>query len=354
MKLEPSFKAPAWLRGAHAQTIGGRLLRKTGGVTFRRERIETPDGDFLDLEYATVEGYPLPPETPLVLKLHGLEGSAHSGYSVELARALARRGVRSVGLNFRSCGGEMNRTARFYHSGETDDLARVLAHLHRTTPAPCLGALGFSLGGNVLLKYLGEQGVKAGDQVRAAVAVSVPYDLGACADRMTRGGARVYASFFLRSLRAKVRAKRDQLGGLCQVERVLKAKTVREFDQALTAPLHGFASAEEYYRRSSAGQFLPSITVPTLLIHSLDDPIAVAEAIPHDAIQENPDLSTAFTATGGHVGFVQGPGPWAPSFWAEQRGAEFLATVLTGRAAEWSWSKAPGSSATAPPPPRPA
>jgi predicted alpha/beta-fold hydrolase len=340
--------------GGHAQTIGGRLLRRTAGVRFHKERLETPDGDFLDLEHALVDGHPLSPDTPLVLKLHGLEGSAHSGYSVELARALARRGVRSVGLNFRSCGGEMNRTARFYHSGETEDLAFVLQHLHRTTPAQHLGALGFSLGGNVLLKFLGEQGPRAGDQLKAAVAVSVPYDLGVCADRMNRGGARIYAQFFLRSLRAKVRAKRAQLAGLCQVEQGLKATRVRDFDEALTAPLHGFAGAEDYYRRSSAGQYLPLISIPTLLIHSLDDPIAGSDTIPDAAIAANPNLVTAFTATGGHVGFVQGPGPWAPTFWAEQRGAEFLATELNGPAAGSSWSKVPASSAAVPPPPRPA
>lgn len=354
MKLDQSFHAPRWLRGAHQQTIGGRLLRPTAGVTFRKERLDTPDGDFLDLEYAQVEGHPLPSDAPLVLKLHGLEGSAHSGYSVVLARALARRGVRSVGLNFRSCGGEMNRTPRFYHSGETEDLAQVLAHLRRTTPAEQLGVLGFSLGGNVLLKYLGEQGPAARDRLAAAVAVSVPYDLGACADQMNRGAARMYATFFLRSLRVKVRAKEAQLAGLCQLSQVLRAKRVRDFDEALTAPLHGFASAEDYYRRSSSAQFLGSIAIPTLLIHSLDDPIAVAEAIPHAAIAGNSCLTTAFTTTGGHVGFVQGPGPWAPSFWAESRGAEFLATGLSGRAAGSSGSKAAVSSATAPPPPPPA
>ncbi|MEO8201938.1 MAG: alpha/beta fold hydrolase, partial [Gemmatimonadota bacterium] len=153
-----AFVAPLWIRRAHAQTIGGRLLRSTAGVTFRRERLDTPDGDFLDLEYSAVEHLQLPDTAPLVLTLHGLEGSAHSGYSVQLARALARRGVRSVGLNFRSCGGEMNRAARFYHSGETEDLGLVLDHLAQSVAPGHLGALGFSLGGNVLLKYLGERG----------------------------------------------------------------------------------------------------------------------------------------------------------------------------------------------------
>ena len=328
--VDESFHAPAWIRGGHAQTIGGRLLRKTGGVSFRKERLDTPDGDFLDLEYATVEGLPLTEAAPLVLKLHGLEGSAHSGYSVELARSLARRGVRSVGLNFRSCGGEMNRVARFYHSGETGDLALVLEHLRRVTPAVRLGALGFSLGGNVLLKYLGEQGEAARRRLSAAVAVSVPYDLSACADRMSEGAGRIYAAFFLRSLRAKVRAKEALLGGRCKVDEVMRARKVRDFDQALTAPLHGFADADEYYRASSAGQFLGAIAVPTLLIHSMDDPIAVPEVIPHAAIAANSHLETAFTASGGHVGFVAGPGPWAPLFWAEERGAEFLAEKLAG------------------------
>jgi uncharacterized protein len=323
-----SFHAPVWIRSAHLQTIGGRLLRNTTGVRFSRERLETPDGDFLDLEYATVEGMELPADAPLVLKLHGLEGSAHSGYSVQLARSLAARGVRSVGLNFRSCGGEMNRTARFYHSGETGDLQLVLDHLGQCTPAGRLGALGFSLGGNVLLKYLGEQGEKARRHLRAAVAVSVPYDLGACADRMNHGTSRVYATFFLRSLRAKVRAKQAQLAPLCAVDQVLAARRVRDFDEALTAPLHGYASADDYYRRSSAGQFLGAVAIPTLLIHSLDDPIAIAESIDHAAIAANPNISTAFTDTGGHVGFVGGPGPWAPTFWAEERGAEFLAKSL--------------------------
>jgi predicted alpha/beta-fold hydrolase len=221
----------------------------------------------------------------------------------------------------------MNRLARFYHSGDTADLALVLTHLHATTPPARLGALGFSLGGNVLLKYLGEMGSLAPGLLRAAVAVSVPYDLAACADRMSEGSGRAYAAFFLRSLRGKVRAKEALLASHCNVDRVLTARNVRDFDEALTAPLHGFANAEDYYRRSSAGPFLSAIAIPTLLIHSMDDPIAVPESIPHDRIAENRCLETAFTDHGGHVGFVMGT-PWAPGFWAEERGAEFLANQL--------------------------
>ncbi|MEP7324477.1 MAG: alpha/beta fold hydrolase, partial [Gemmatimonadota bacterium] len=228
--------------------------------------------------------------------------------------------------NFRSCGAEMNRTARFYHSGETSDLAIVLEHLGHTQPAIPLGVLGFSLGGNVLLKYLGEQG--QGTLVRAAVAISVPYDLAICAREMSRGTPQVYAKFFLRSLREKTRAKRKLLEGYCDVDRALAARTVREFDEALTAPLHGFADSAAYYQASSAGPYLSGVRVPALLIHALDDPIVPAGSIPRDLIAANPMLSTAFTERGGHVGFITGTAPWSVRFWAEETGAGFLALHL--------------------------
>ncbi|MEO8294604.1 MAG: hydrolase [Gemmatimonadota bacterium] len=328
MVTEETFVAPRWIRSAHAQTVGGRLLRGSAGVAFRKERLDTPDGDFLDLEYATVEAHPLGENAPLVLMLHGLEGSAHSGYAVQLARALAAKGIRSVGLNFRSCGGEMNRVARYYHSGETADLAQVLAHLSRQIHPSHFGALGFSLGGNVLLKYLGEQGSRANQVFRACVAVSVPYDLAACADHMSHGPARIYAKFFLRSLLKKVRTKETLLRDSCDLDRIRRARTVREFDDALTAPLHGFKDAEDYYGQSSAARFIPAITASTLLIHSLDDPIALGSTIPSPAIAANRSITTAFTGTGGHVGFVGGSGPWAPYFWAEHRAAEYFSEAF--------------------------
>lgn len=322
----PEFLPPWWLPGAHAQTIGGRYFRSQDGVRFTAERLDTPDGDFLDLEYTQVEGsVPMGAEAPLAIMLHGLEGSAHSAYAAELAKALAPWGIRSVGLNFRSCGGAMNLTARFYHSGETLDLAQVVQHLRRRFPDAPLLFIGFSLGGNVMLKYLGERGETVDSAIKAAVAISVPYDLEASARRVDAGTARVYARFFLHSLKQKILAKRALIEPLCDVEAALKATTLHEFDERLTAPVHGFASAEEYYADSSAGPWLGEIRVPVMLIHAADDPVAPGSLVPQGLIAANPRLSLAFPASGGHVGFVTGSGPLHPRFWAEETAAAYVA-----------------------------
>ncbi len=324
------FQPAWWLRRAHAQTVGGKLLRPDPAIELRRERLETPDGDFVDLDFTP------PPRAgaPVVLVLHGLEGSARRRYMLVTYRELLARGLHPVGLNFRSCSGEPNRRPRFYHSGETSDLRCVLDHLAGRFSAVPKGAVGFSLGGNVLLKYLGEEGAAAGERLSAAVAVSVPFDLSAGAASLERGVmARVYTGYFLRNLRRKVRAKAELLRGHCDVEATLAAGTLREFDDAATAPLHGFADAADYYRRASSGPYLERIRVPTLLLHSEDDPFLPPRAIPRDAVAGNPSLVAGFTRDGGHVGFLT----WAKDpasgrrrvgFWAEEEAARFLAAIL--------------------------
>jgi hypothetical protein len=315
------FRAAWWLPGRHAQTIAGRLVRRPKVPAFRRERVDLPDGDFVDLDWAPGGRG----DRPLVLLLHGLEGSARRGYAIHTYDQLAKRGLRAVGLNFRSCSGEPNRTARFYHSGDTEDIRTVLRMLaERGDPASA--AVGFSLGGNALLKYLGEEGEAAG--VRAAVAVSVPYDLAAGADGLerTRMG-RIYTGIFIKSLVAKAEAKAELLEGTCDLARIRAARTFREFDGAATAPIHGFADASDYYARSSSAGFLGRIRIPTLLIHADDDPFLPAAALPLEVIAGNPWLHTAFTKSGGHVGFVGGA-PWRPRFWAEEEVARFLARVI--------------------------
>jgi uncharacterized protein len=327
-EVEP-YRAPWWLRWAHAQTIAGRLLRRPAPPLLRRERLDTPDGDFVDLDFA--EGGD--PGSPLVVLLHGLEGSARRGYAIHTYRQLARHGVRAVGLNFRSCSGEPNRTHRFYHSGETDDLRFVLRTLRAREPDSPLGAIGYSLGGNALLKYLGEEGDDAGATLQAAVAISVPYDLDAGArllDATAMG--RLYTSVFLKTLIDKAEAKAELLRGRCDLERVRAARTFREFDDAATAPLHGFADAADYYARSSSSRFVAHVRVPTLLLHAEDDPFLPPQAFPHAAVAANPWLHAVVTPQGGHVGFIDGP-PWRPTFWAERVAARFLAERVASRPA---------------------
>lgn len=240
--------------------------------------------------------------------------------------ALAERGMRAVGLNFRGCSGEANRTPRFYHSGETEDPGFVIALLRERFPNRPLMAIGFSLGGNILLKYLGEQGAKNAAPVSAAVAVSVPYDLSAGADALERGPmARIYVGYFLRSLLAKVHAKREILSNSLDLDAISASTTLRDFDNAATAKLHGFAGAEDYYRKSSSHRFIESVRVPTLLIHSRDDPFLPAAVLPLSAIEANPFLTLVLTERGGHVGFYEGGPPWNPAFWMEDQSASFLA-----------------------------
>jgi len=291
----------------------------------RRERVELPDGDFLDLDWALDAcGFRPDEQAPLVLVMHGLEGSARSGYALEMYRALARLGIAAVGLNFRSCSGEVNRLPRSYHSGDTGDIRWVLGILRARFPTRPLGAVGFSLGGNALLKYLGEEGEQGRlGPVRAAVTVSVPYDLSAGSEHVERGFSRVYRAYLMHKLRRKVAAKRHLLEGLIDVDATLRTVTFRQFDDIATAPLHGFRDAADYYERSSSAGSVRHIVIPTLLIHSLDDPFLPSECLPESAAQANPHIETAFTEQGGHVGFLAGP-PWAPRFCAEKVAAEFL------------------------------
>jgi hypothetical protein len=289
-----------------------------------RQRWELPDGDFLDLDVGPDPGS----GAPLALLLHGLEGASDRSYVLNVCRELLARGIRPVALNFRGCSGEMNRLPRLYHSGETSDPAWVLRRLRRDFPDRRLGALGFSLGGNVLLKLLGEQSDGGAAFLDAAVAFSAPMDLGAGCDLLDRTAmGRAYTRYFLRSLKRKVRAKTDLLEGLVDLEVVLASRTIREFDDAATAPIHGFRDASEYYRLCSGAGFVAGIRVPTLVLHALDDPFLPASAFPRAALDANPAVTAVVHPLGGHVGFLEGP-PWAPRYWGDEEGARFLAEAL--------------------------
>jgi uncharacterized protein len=264
----------------------------------------------------------------MVLVLHGLEGSTRRRYVRSAMDALAERGVHPVGMNFRSCSGEPNRALTFYHSGETRDVLHVLRTLRRRFPGRPLGALGYSLGGNVLLKSLAED-PEAAD---AAAVVSVPFDLAAgtgLLEGTTMG--RLYTRYFLRSLLGKVELKAERLGRELDLDRLRRARTLREFDDAATAPLHGFDGAWDYYARASSGPVLPGIRTPTLVIHAGDDPFLPPSAIPRRALESNPFLLPSLWRRGGHVGFVAPSSPRRPALWAETEAARYLAHLLPAR-----------------------
>jgi predicted alpha/beta-fold hydrolase len=316
-----AYRAPWWCRNRHLQTVWSVVRRRTlaGAV---RERLETPDGDFVDLDRL-----PGSPTAPLVLVLHGLEGAATSHYIGGLFRLAVARGWRAAVLYFRSCSGELNRLPRFYHSGDTGDLDLALRVLTEREPALRVGVVGISLGGNVLLKWLGEQGDLAPKGMVAAAAISVPFDLEACARVMDRGLQKVlYTASFMRSFRKKTRAKARVHPGFVDVRAALRARTFAEYDRVVTAPLHGFADEVDYWRRASSLAYLPHIRRPTLLLNALGDPFIPARSLP-DPCRLPPDVRAEFVARGGHVGFVEGA-PWRSSSWAERRAVEFLSTVL--------------------------
>jgi predicted alpha/beta-fold hydrolase len=319
-------------------TVFASVARPTPRPAWRRERWELPDGDFLDVDRL----WGAEESAPIAVICHGLEGSSRAPYVRGLAAALAARGLGVAALNFRGCSGETNRLPRFYHSGETDDLRHAVAHLVAERPGRPLLLAGFSLGGNVVAKLLGERGDDLPPEVRAAAVVSVPWDLAAAARAIDGVGtmAWLYRERFLRRLRAKVEAKARRFPGALDVEGARRARTVVAFDDAVTAPLHGFASAADYYDRSSARRWLPGLRRPLLAVAALDDPMVPGATVPSPA-EGNGLLRLEVTPRGGHVGFVEGP-PWRPGYWAEELAARFLAAAAAAPPPR------PGAGGTAP------
>lgn len=323
-----SFRPARFLSNPHLQTSLASYLRKTNGVTFRRTRLDTPDGDFIDLDFADVDGKTwadLGDDTPICLMLHGLEGSARRGYAFEIYRQMAQCGIRPVGMNFRGCSGELNRTPRMYHAGLTSDIQFVIEYLRVNFPSVKIGAVGASLGANMMLKLLGEQGESC--QLRAAVAISPPFDLTAGSGVLERGIGKFYNRYLLRKLREKAKAKSPYIHDKVDLGRGLNATSIRVFDDAIIAPLYGFSNAEDYYTQSSSGQFLHAIRRPTLLIRALDDPFFDPTDIPQSTIDNNSHLYDGIVKHGGHVGFLEGSW-WSPQFWAERQAARFINMAL--------------------------
>ena len=318
------YHAPAWLPGSHSQTIYP-LLIKPAAPAYRRERWETPDGDFIDLDWndAAAQTLASAPRVPLLLLFHGLEGSSQSHYARALMRALSIAGRPGVVVHFRGCSGEPNRLPRAYHSGDSDEIDWILRRFRQRYGDRPLYAAGVSLGGNALLKWLGERGDEAASVIDAAAAVSAPFDLAACGHHLARGFNRVYSRHFLQTLKPNAAAKLRRFPGLFDARRLREASTVYAFDDAVTAPLHGFAGVDDYWRRASSKPWLAAIRVPTLLVNARNDPFLPTGTLPRrDEVGREVRLD--FPAHGGHAGFVSGRLPGELD-WLPQRLLHFFA-----------------------------
>jgi uncharacterized protein len=326
---EYTYTPAWWVPGAHLRTLWGKLARRPPVLETRVERWAMEDGDEIELHRLEPEGAGASHHGRLLV-LHGLEGTIRSHYLRGLLTLAHDRGWAADALIFRTCNGEMTRARRLYHSGETTDLDAVARRLVREHPGQPLALAGFSLGGNVLLKWLGEHGGDLPPEVRAAAAVSVPFDLERGSRFIERGFSRVYGRHFLRTLRAKAQTKLQLEPGLYDARALERARTLFDFDDAVTAPVHGFADAADYYRRSSSLGFLSSIRRPTLLLSAYDDPFlppAVLDEVATVA-RSNTYLSVEFHQRGGHVGFISGRAPWSVRYYAEDRVMGFLEARL--------------------------
>ncbi len=313
------FRAPWWLKSTHLQTVFGTLFRRRPAIGLRRERVELADGDFLDLDWTPGAG------GPVVLLLHGLEGSSDSPYARGMLETIHARGWRGVVMHFRGCSGVPNRLPRSYHSGDTGDVSEIVRRLKARDDVSTVAVVGYSLGGNVLLKWLGEQGPSA--PIVAAVAVSVPYTLSLAADRLAMGLSRIYQRRLIVDLLAKLRHKFARGDSPVDLELAGGSRNFWEFDDRVTAPLHGFEDVHDYYTRSSSRQYLTGIRIPTLMLHAEDDPFMTPEVLPSQE-ELSPDIQLEVSTTGGHVGFVHGELPWRPRYWLEERIPDFLQTHL--------------------------
>jgi predicted alpha/beta-fold hydrolase len=307
------YRAPLWLPNRHVQTIVPSLFARRPSVSFRRERWDTPDGDFIDLDWVVHDSQaaaapPVPgPDAPLFVLFHGLEGSSASHYAASLMSAAHQCGWHGVVPHFRSCSGSLNRLPRFYHLADSAEVDWVLRRLRAKHRGPIVAA-GVSLGGNVLLRWLGEQREVAASVVSAAAAISTPIDVHAGGRALSQGFGLVYTRSFLKTLKRKAEQKLVQFPGLFDRNAMLASRTMYEFDNVVTAPLHGFRDTDEYWSTATTRPLLPHIEVPTLVLNARNDPFLPAEALPSQR-----EVSAAVELDqpehGGHAGFMTGPFP---------------------------------------------
>ena len=314
------FNPPWWLKNTHVQTILP-VMTKVPKIPTTRQRLELEDGDFLDLDWTDKPK----PAQPIVLALHGLEGCGNSHYVRRILTASKQQGFAACLHHHRGCSGEANRLSRSYHSGDTQDLTATLQHLKQAYPDSPIWAVGYSLGGNVLAKYLGEN--QGQSLISKAVVVSAPFQLSACAKRLEKGFSTIYQSYLIKQLQAKIHHKiqHPELGFQMPVieSQVDSLNTFYQFDDKVTAPLHGFKDVNDYYQQASGLPYLSKIRTPTLVIHAQDDPFMTDAVIPKQE-QLAPAVEYELHQQGGHVGFISGGLPWKPKFYLEPRILDFF------------------------------
>jgi hypothetical protein len=309
---ESTYRSPKWLIGGHAQTIHP-TLRRVPTLTPRSERIELDDGDFIDLDWHEAGN------KKLAILSHGLEGNARARYMLAMAIALMKRDWDVLTWNFRDCSDEPNRLLSSYHSGKTDDLERIIQHSIAKAQYDSIDLIGFSLGGNLILKYIGERGETIHPILHRAVAFSAPCELACSSFELSKWQNQIYMQRFLKTLRAKIKTKHTRFPESLDISGISKIKNFSQFDDRFTAPIHGFESALDYWARSSSRQFLSSIHIPTLLINAANDPFLGPGCYPFDEAEANPFFHLEVPSQGGHVGFGSGV-----EYWSEKRAVEFL------------------------------
>jgi hypothetical protein len=314
-----NYYPPPWLPGGHLQTIYPALFRQVPPFAAINERLELADGDFLDLAWSGKTS------GRLAILSHGLEADMTTGYIVGMAAALIRGGWDVLTWNFRGCGSEPNRLLRMYHSGATEDLDEVLSHALQNHPAQAVDLVGFSLGGNLTLKYLGERPNELSHRLHRAVVFSVPCDLACSSRQLARFSNRLYMERFLVGMRAKLRAKEMMFPGCIDTTGLDRIRTFQEFDDRFTAPLHGFRDAEDYWTRNSSRQFIPKINLPTLLISAQNDPFLGPNCYPWDEANSNGSFQFESPNAGGHVGFPSRDNQGR--YWSEIRAVDFLSAT---------------------------
>lgn len=315
--VESSYRAPFGFRNGHVQTIYPALFRKVPAIVFERERIATPDADFLDLDWHRPQG-----SRKLAVISHGLESDSRDTGVVAIAKAFGEEGWDALAWNYRGCSGEVNLRPRSYHSGATEDLEAVVRHALATGRYDRLALVGLSLGGNLTLKYLGDLGPRVDPRISASVNISAPCDIASSSLKLQSRSNAIYMRRFLRRLAAKVRRKMPLFPSEITDKGLGRMRTFEEFDNAYTAPLHGFADARDYWKRASSRPVLSRIAVPTLLVNAANDPFLAPECFPREEALASEILTLEVPESGGHLGFVTFHA--GGRYWAEQRALEFV------------------------------